>query len=79
MSILKLIPDFSDSVAADYYNKMSYDTFTDTEELFTHSIPNSFTDYVDMYKAVVYQSACTNVPSLNDGSIRIITRHLQRQ
>lgn len=66
MTRLKLIPDYPTENSAQYYNKLTYDTFTDTEELFTSTVPSSYSSYVDLYKAVVYQSACTNVPDLNN-------------
>lgn len=68
MSRVKLIPDQPDDNAAQYYNKLTYDSFTDTEELFKTNVPSSYSSYVDLYKAVVYQSACDNVPALNNGT-----------
>jgi hypothetical protein len=67
MSILPLIPESPSDGAADYYNKVTYDTFTDTEVLFKGIVPSSYSDYVTIYKAVIYQSACSHVQALNNG------------
>jgi hypothetical protein len=66
---VKLIPDHSSDNAAEYYNKQTYDTFTETAQLLEVTVPAAFNDYVSLYKAVVYQNACASVPSLNNGKV----------
>lgn len=67
VSRVKLLPDRKDENAADYYNKLTYDTFTDSSQLLEETVPTAFNDYVSLYKAVVYQNACGSVPLLNNG------------
>jgi hypothetical protein len=69
VSRIKLLPDFADQNAAEYYNKKTYDTFTDSAQLLEEVVPTAYDDYVTLYKAVIYQNACNSVPLLNNGSL----------
>lgn len=68
VSRVKLIPDRPSDNAAEYYNKQTYDTFTDTALLLEETVPAAYNDYVSLYKSVVYQNACSSVLSLNNST-----------
>jgi hypothetical protein len=73
MKEVKLIPDYPADNGADFYNKVTYDTFSDTAKILEESVPAGFVDYIDIYKTVIYKNTCQVVPSLSNGK-RILTR-----